>query len=114
MTFRRWDLISVPFPFVEGHATKRRPALVVSTDVFHRTHRACFGAMITTARNMSDLRADDIVIDDLRTAGLPRPCVIRVSRIATFESHPRIRRVGMLAPPERQFVANLLSRWLGA
>ena len=34
MTFRRWDVVSVPFPFVEGHASKRRPALVVSTDLF--------------------------------------------------------------------------------
>ena len=81
MTFRRWDIVSVPFPFVEAHATKRRPALVVSTDAFHRAHRACFGAMITTARHLQDVRPDDIEILDLATAGLPRPCVIRVARL---------------------------------
>jgi mRNA-degrading endonuclease toxin of MazEF toxin-antitoxin module len=97
VTFRRWDVVSVPFPFVEGHATKRRPALVVSTDAFHRAHRACFGAMITTARNMRDLRPDDIEIKGLARAGLPRPCVIRLARLATFgveRSDPARRQPG--------------------
>jgi mRNA interferase MazF len=73
VTFERWQVISVPFPFVEDHGSKRRPALVVSTDAFHRAHSTCFGAMITTARHMRDLRPDDIPI----RAGLPRPCVVR-------------------------------------
>jgi hypothetical protein len=72
--FRRWDVVSVPFPFIERYATKRRPALVDSTDAFHRAHGACFGAMITTARNMQDLRPDDIEVADLVKAGLPRAC----------------------------------------
>jgi mRNA interferase MazF len=113
VTFRRWDVISVPFPFVEGHAVKRRPALVVSTDAFPRTHRACFGAMVTTARHMRNLRPDDIAIEDLGAAGLARPCVIRVARLATFEFGDQIRRVGALHRRERQAVATLLQRWFG-
>jgi mRNA-degrading endonuclease toxin of MazEF toxin-antitoxin module len=85
VTFRRWDIVAVPFPFIEGYAVKRRPALVVSSDVFHRAHRTCFGAMNTTARHMQDRRPDDIEIADLGTAGLRHPCVIRVARLATFE-----------------------------
>ena len=93
MTFRRWDIVSVPFPFVEGHATRRRPALVVSTDAFHRAHRAFFGAMITTARHMRDLRPDDIAIEDLARAGLPRPCVIRLALLP-----PSSGAIGSAAP----------------
>lgn len=114
MTFRRWDVISVPFPFVEGHASKRRPALVVSTDAFHRAHRTCFGAMITTARHLQDQRPDDIVIKDLAQAGLPRPCVVRMARLATFEWGEQIRRVGTLDASERPAVQRLLDIWLGA
>ncbi|HSA80563.1 MAG TPA: type II toxin-antitoxin system PemK/MazF family toxin [Geminicoccaceae bacterium] len=113
MTFRRWDVLSVPFPFVEGHASKRRPALVVSTDACHRAHRACFGAMITTARHMQDLRPDDIEIGDLGRAGLPRPCVICLARLATFEWGDQIRRIGALHQRERPAVELLLRRWLG-
>jgi mRNA interferase MazF len=114
VAFRRWDVVSVPFPFVEGYGTKRRPALVVSTDAFHRTHRACFGAMITTARHMRDVRPDDIEIKDLGRAGLPRPCVIRLARLATFEWSDQIRRAGVLHAPERGAVEALLQRWLGS
>jgi mRNA interferase MazF len=113
VTFRRWDVISVPFPFVEGHATKRRPALVVSTDALHHAHRACFGAMITTARHMQDVRPDDIEIADLPSAGLRQACVIRLARLATFESGDHIRRIGTLHRRERPTVAALLQRWLG-
>jgi mRNA interferase MazF len=113
VTFERWQVISVPFPFVEGHGGKRRPALVISTDAFHRAHRACFGAMITTARHMQDLRPDDIPIRDLVRAGLPRPCVIRVARVATFEWSEAIHPVGSLSPAERQPVSRLLVLWLG-
>ena len=113
MTFRHWDVVSVPFPFVESYATKRRPALVVSTDAFHRAHRACFGAMITTARDMRDVRPDDIEIADLAGAGLPRPCVIRLARLATFEWNDRMRRIGTLHRRERQAVEDLLQHWFG-
>lgn len=113
MAFRRWDIISVPFPFVEGHATKRRPALVVSTDDFHRAHRVCFGAMITTARHMRDVRPDDVEIADLASAGLPRPCVIRLARLATFEWSDQIRCAGTLHHRERYAIEALLQRWLG-
>jgi mRNA interferase MazF len=113
VTFRRWDIVSVPFPFVEGHATKRRPALVVSTDAFHRAHRACFGAMITTARHMRDVRPDDIEIKDLIRAGLPRPCVVRLARLATFEWSDQIRRAGTLHRREQCAVEALLQRWFG-
>jgi hypothetical protein len=85
----------------------------VSTDAFHRAHRTCFGAMITTARHMQDLRPDDIEIADLGAAGLQQPCVIRVARLATFEWGDQIRRVGTLHRRERPAVATLLQRWLG-
>ena len=85
MTFRRWEVVSVPFPFVEGHVTKRRPALVVSTDAFHRAHRACFGAMITTARHMQDVRPDDIVIETL-----PRRAAAALRNPPCPPGHPRL------------------------
>ncbi len=111
MTFRRWDVIAVPFPHIEGYESKRRPALVVSTDDFHRSHKACFGAMITTARNMQDLREHDIEIRDLAKAGLPRPCVIRLARLSTFEDSKQTRRIGSLGAQERRAVSGLLKRW---
>lgn len=114
MTFRRWDVVAVPFPFIEGYEAKRRPALVVSTDEFHRKHDVCFAAMITTARNMQDVRADDIEIGDLSKTGLSQPCVIRLARLTSLEASPRIRRIGTIGAQQRRAVAGLLKRWLAA
>ena len=33
MTFRRWEIVSVPFRFVEGHATKRRDDALRGTNL---------------------------------------------------------------------------------
>jgi hypothetical protein len=103
--FRRWDIISGPF--VEGHARQAPPG---SGRV---DHHACFGAMITTARHMQDLRLDDIEIGDLGGAGLLRPCVIRLARLATFYWSDQVRGVGTLHRRERPAIARLLRRWLG-
>ena len=62
---------------------------------------------------MQDLRPDDIEIADLVGAGLPRPCVIRLARLATLERGDQIRRIGALHRRERPAVATLLQRWLG-
>lgn len=114
MTFKRWDVVAVPFPFIEGYEAKRRPALVVSTDDFHRSHDACFAAMITTARNMQDVRADDIEIRDLSKTGLRQACVIRLARLTSLDESPQIRRIGTLGTQERRAVSGLLKRWLAA
>jgi mRNA interferase MazF len=111
VTFRRWDMISVPFPYIEGYDAKRRPALVVSTDAFHSAHSACFGAMITTARNMQDIQKDDVAIAEWAKAGLPTACVVRLARLSTFEASPAIRRIGTLAPIDRRAVSALIKRW---
>src|SRR6185312_1899768 len=110
VTFRRWELISVPFPYVEGYEAKRRPALVISTDVFHAAHNACFAAMVTTARHMQDVRKDDITIAEWAKAGLPAPCVVRMARLTTFEAAPALRRIGALAPVDRNAVSALIKR----
>ena len=114
MTFRRWDVLSAPFPFVEGYEVKRRPVLVVSTDDLHARHACCFAAMITTARGMTDLHADDVEVRDLATAGLPQACVVRLPSLITIKPSRDIRRLGSLGSQERRAVAGLLKRWFGA
>jgi mRNA interferase MazF len=49
MSFERFDVVVVPFPFVDAPETKPRPALVLSTAVFNRVNRHAVLAMITRA-----------------------------------------------------------------
>jgi mRNA interferase MazF len=83
-TFEPFTTISVPFPYIERLAGKRRPALVVSTPRLARNHGLIWVLMITSAANPSS--PGDIPIDDLKRAGLPKPSVVRPTKITTLET----------------------------
>jgi mRNA-degrading endonuclease toxin of MazEF toxin-antitoxin module len=111
IALQRWDIVSVAFPFVEGYDVKRRPGLIVSTDALHKAHQLAYVAMITTARNLQDLRPQDILIKDAKATGLPENCVIRPSRITAVELGKDMRILGSLSAQERRAVLAVLKLW---
>ena len=110
MTFSRWDVVALDFPFLEGTDSKRRPALIISSDRLRKDFGLYWIVMITTAK--AGLRPDDIVIADRERAGLPQDCVIRVSRIAVVAENQVTRRLGDITPKDRNAVVALLRRYL--
>ncbi len=110
MTYKRWDVVAVTFPFLEGTDAKRRPALVVSSDRLRVDHDLYWIAMITTAK--AGKRADDIVVANRVQAGLPEDCVIRVGRLATVGGGQIARRLGDITQKDRIAVAGLLRRYM--
>lgn len=111
VTYKKWDVVAVPFPFIEGTEAKKRPALVVSSDTLHATHRIYWAMMITTAK--AGARPDDIHIGNPKGAGLPADCVIRPGRMTTLGEAQIERRIGVIGAKERNAVANILRRYLG-
>ncbi len=103
--FERWDVVAVPFPYVERSEVKRRPALVVSGRRWPDAHGLLWVVMITSAANPS--WPDDVPVDDLPSAGLPRPSVIRPAQIATVEA-ARCERRGPVTPAQRRNVEAVL------
>lgn len=83
-SFEPFTTISVPFPYVELLASRRRPALVVSRPRLARIHGLVWVLMITSAANAR--WPDDILIEDPKRAGLPKPSVVRPTKIATVET----------------------------
>ncbi len=111
MTYRRWDVVAVQYPFIEGLEAKRRPALVVSANEFHGLHGVYWLAMITTAK--AGRRPEDIPVTEHRKAGLPEDCVIRVPRLVSLGEAQISRRIGQIPPKDRNAVTRLLKRYLG-
>ena len=109
MTYSRWDVVAVAFPFVEGTDAKRRPALIVSSDRLEQEQGLFWIAMITTAK--SGRRRDDIAVSDHSRAGLPEECVIRVGRMATVTAGQIVRRLGEITAKDRNAVGGLLRRY---
>jgi mRNA interferase MazF len=110
VTYKRWDVVAVHFPFLEGTDSKRRPALIISADKLQNEHALYWIAMITTAK--SGPRSKDVTVSDRERAGLPEPCVVRVPRIATVSDQQIAKKLGDLAPKDRNAVSALLKQYL--
>jgi len=92
------DVVVVPFPFVEIAADKRRPSLVMSHTTFNEAHGHSICAMITTAAR-SKWRSD-VAIEDLKLAGLNRPCVVRW-KLFTLPNDLILKCAGKLSSQDR-------------
>lgn len=88
-----FDIVVVPFPYMERLAEKRRPALVISSKKL-KPHGLVWIAMITSAAN--ERWSCDVPIADIGRAGLPAPSVVRTAKIACIDPARIERRAGRL------------------
>jgi len=83
-SFRRGDVVKVPFPYTDRATRQWRPALVVAAGVLEDAHGLLWVLMITSAANRR--WPGDVTIRDLPAAGLPAPSVVRTAKIATIDA----------------------------
>jgi len=108
MTYDRYTIVKVPFPFTDKMASKNRPALVISVaESFNSKIEHSVMAMITSAKH-SDWPLDSL-INDLSSAGLSAPSLIRL-KLFTLD-HRLIRgTLGKLSREDQlTFDENLMS-----
>ena len=110
MTFESLDVVVIPFPFRDRRATKRRPALIVSSENFNRTHEQSILAMITSAG--SDWPSD-VAIQDWREAGLNVSCKVRF-KLFTLDDTLIVRKLGALSKRDGEVVKNALGHVLAS
>lgn len=108
MTFERFSVVRVPFPFTDRDASKNRPALVLSAaDAFNTPAAHAVMAMITSRDNSP--WPLDCVLTDLTAAGLPAPSRVRM-KLFTLD-HRLVRGVvGHLSPTDIEQVRTALSK----
>ena len=97
--YRQGDVVLVPYPFGERAGGRKRPALVVSSDVYASETGQLIIAQITSRVSASP-HPGDYQIRDWQAANLPRPATVR-ARLATVNSALVLRRLGTL--PEAEF-----------
>ncbi len=100
-----FDVVVVPFPFTDGEASKRRPALVLSSASFNQTSQHSVMAMITSAEQ-SDWPGDH-AIGDLESAGLSMDCLVRM-KLFTLDHRLVFRKAGALGGADQK---KLRSSW---
>lgn len=105
------DVLLVPFPFTDQSASKRRPAVVVSSLAYNAT-RPDIMIMAITSQLRASAAFGEVWLAEWQEAGLLKPSAIKPV-IATLESHLPIRRLGKLGQADTVALHALLREILG-
>jgi mRNA interferase MazF len=91
-TYKRHDVVVVPFPFTKRDAAKRRPALILSEPASLNIDKSIL-AMITSSSHQPWLL--DVTIKDLEETGLNAPSIIRM-KLFTLDNFLIFKTIGAL------------------
>ncbi len=105
------DVVLVPFPFTNQLAVKRRPAVIVSSDAYHR-ERPDVIVVSVTSRTGRPPGVGDVMIEEWRDAGLLKTSLIKPV-FATIEQALILRRLGTLQDKDMTTLRQTLQEVLG-
>ncbi|MBI1876398.1 MAG: type II toxin-antitoxin system PemK/MazF family toxin [Acidobacteria bacterium] len=94
-------MVVVEVPFSDFSGTKRRPALIVSADTFHRTLPDVIACPISSqARFYRRPGAGDCPLGAWRQVGLRHPSTARVSKLLAIDKAIVRKKLGVLSPDD--------------
>ena len=106
------DVVLVPFPFTDHTSSKKRPAIVISTNAYHQ-QRPDVIVMAVTSQILRPAGAlGEVLIRDLQGAGLPKASLIKPV-IATIEQRLILRTLGVLQTDDVEGLRSALRQILG-
>lgn len=82
--YKRGDLILLPFPFTDLSGVKRRPAFVVSPNWYNESADDLI-ILAVTSKIPEQISKIEVLIEkhDLAKGTLPKPSVVKISKIFT-------------------------------
>ena len=95
MAFQRGDVVLIPFPYTDLSASKTRPAVVVSSDIYHAARSELLLAYVSSQMPQANPTIDYVLID-WADAGLLKPSFVR-PKVAAVEPALVVHRVGALS-----------------
>ncbi len=105
-TYKFGDVVLVPFPFTNQSTTKKRPAIIISSEDYNRCKPDLI-LIAVTSNVKTDLQFGEVFIDEWSAAGLIKPSVIKPI-ITTTEKNLVIKKLGALQPSDLQALENIL------
>ena len=106
------DVVLVPFPFTDQTASKRRPAVVVSSDAYHRERQDVILVAVTSRTARPAMSSGDLLIEEWREAGLLKPSLIKPV-FTTVEERLILRKLGALQQKDMDALRKALQQVLG-
>lgn len=105
------DVVLVLFPFTDQSATKKRPAVVVSSHAYSLNKRDIV-IMAITGQVRTPLGFGEAMVADWNAAGLVKESVLKPV-VATIEQRLVFRALGRLTEPDLKALRGVLGSVLG-
>ncbi len=106
-SFKKFDVIVVPFPFIDSDLVKKRPALVLSNADFNSETRMVTCAMITSST--AETWSTDIELSDFSKAGLRKNCKVRF-KLFSIQSNLVLSLTGQLSTKDQARVESFFKK----
>ena len=108
--YKRGDIVLVNFGFSEGKGSKKRPALIISNDSYHKNRQEVIAAAIT--HNIKRVLSCDTKIDEWKEAGLLYPSLV-TGIIRTIKNSMILHKLGVLSQQDFQKVQENIRKAVG-
>ena len=110
INYNQGDILLIDFSFSEGAGSKKRPALIISSDDYHKKRQEVIIMAITS--NIDRVLFGDTKIDKWKEAGLLFPSLV-TAIIRTIKTRMAIRRLGTLSKQDFHSVRENLGKAIG-
>ena len=115
VSFKKWDIVLLSYPFTNLSAVKVRPAVVISPDSENNVLEDSVFLLITS--NVERLSEFDLIVDtahpEFTATGLLNRSAIRVNKVWTLHNTLVRRTLGKLGPKLQNKLIHLLASYFG-
>ncbi|MEE8328802.1 MAG: type II toxin-antitoxin system PemK/MazF family toxin [Thermodesulfovibrionia bacterium] len=108
--YKRGDVVLVPFPFSDQTTAKKRPAVIVSSNLYNDASLDIV-IMAITSQTDKTIGIGECLIKDWQVAGLLKPSAIKPA-ISTIEQKLVLKKLGSISPNDISSAENALKKFL--
>ena len=108
--YNKGDVVLVPFPFSDQTATKRRPAVIISSDTYNDASQDIL-IMAITSQTRGFMGIGEFLIENWAGAGLLKSSTVK-SAISTIEQKLVLKKLGSLSSKDLSALEKALKELL--